>query len=54
MSMIFKAEELIARHPEPNCQSLQHDSGVHGARALMTRATPRVAAKIEILSLHIE
>jgi hypothetical protein len=37
-----------------NRPPLHLGSGVRGAIALITRATPRVAAKIEILSLHIE
>jgi hypothetical protein len=40
--------------PERNYQNFNDGSGVHGAIVLITRATPRVAAKIEILSLHIK
>jgi len=39
--------------PERNYQNFKNGSGVHGAIVLITRATPRVAAKIEIL-LHIK
>jgi len=42
------------RSPEPDYQSLWDDSGGHGAIALITRATPKLAATIEKVNLCIE
>jgi hypothetical protein len=39
---------------EPNYQSLPDGLGGHGAIALITRATPRLATTIEMVNLCIE